>query len=56
VLEEVARYVLDQQAHKLAPVTILKKTQIESLVGAEAGGPRRVKRGVDPRRPSRSRR
>ncbi len=46
LLEEVARYVLDQQAHKIAPVTILKKAQIESLV-APAGGPLRVKMGVD---------
>jgi hypothetical protein len=46
LVEEVARYVLDQQAHKLAPVTILKKAQIESLV-APAGGPLRVKMGVD---------
>jgi hypothetical protein len=46
LIEEVARYVLDQQAHKLAPVTILKKAQIESLV-APAGGPLKVKMGVD---------
>jgi hypothetical protein len=46
LLEEAARLVLEQQVHKLKPVTILKKAQLEDLV-APAGGPLKLKMGVD---------
>ena len=45
LLSEVARYLLERQAHRFDQVSILKKTKLEDLVGP-AGGPLKVKMGI----------
>ncbi len=46
LLNQGAKYLLDQQIPKVNPVQILKRDQIEEMVGP-AGGPLRLKMGVE---------